>query len=429
MKPLKFFFRKLTAERPLACAQLSHQKARLAVAITGVCFANILMFSQLGIRAVLFDGITLIHENLTGDLFLVSAYSRSLGFLPFSRIYLYQADAVAGVASAYPLYIGEVNWVNPDKLSQHSSSLDQTVVANDGDKGESEDVIFPDEVKILAFNPTQSVFNLPEVNQQLGKLSQPDSVLYDRLSQSSLGPVPERIQSGEVLTVMGNRRTYVVGLFTLGSTLFTKGHVIMSDWNYARRTGQGSPNDTSSEPTGQDSLSSVSVGLLTLEPGASPLQVQTQLRTRLPKSVATLTREELIQKEKAYWESDPSGVVLNFGAVMGFIVGVIVVYQVLYSDVTDHLPEYATLKAMGYANRALLMVVLQEAMILAVLGFVPGCVASVGVYNLLSSLTKIPLALRPDVASQVFLLTLVMCGIAGTIAVQKLRKADPADVF
>ncbi|HEY9846589.1 MAG TPA: FtsX-like permease family protein, partial [Candidatus Caenarcaniphilales bacterium] len=135
------------------------------------------------------------------------------------------------------------------------------------------------------------------------------------------------------------------------------------------------------------------------------------------------------QKEKAYWESDPSGVVLNFGAVMGFIVGVIVVYQVLYSDVAEHLPEYATLKAMGYADRALLMVVLQEAMILALLGFIPGCVASVGVYKLLSSLTKIPLALRPDVASQVFLLTLVMCGMAGAIAIQKLRKADPADVF
>ncbi len=427
---LKSLFRNLTAERPLAWAQLSHQKARLAVAITGVCFANILMFSQLGIRAVLFDGITLIHENLRGDLFLVSTYSRSLGFLPFSRIYLYQADAVPGVALAHPLYIGEANWINPEKLSQPSSP-DQTAAEESEQENKSEEGdIFPDEVKILAFNPTQLVFNLPEVNQQLGKLSQPDGVLFDRLSQSSLGPVPElTTQRGEVTTVMGNRRTYVVGLFTLGSTLFTKGHVIMSDWNYARRTGQASPNNASMGPAGQDSLSSVSVGLLTLEPSADLLQVQAQLRANLPKSVDTLTREELIQKEKAYWESDPSGVVLNFGAVMGFIVGVIVVYQVLYSDVAEHLPEYATLKAMGYADRALLMVVLQEAMILALLGFVPGCVASVGVYKLLSSLTKIPLALRPDVASQVFLLTLVMCGMAGAIAIQKLRKADPADVF
>ena len=121
--------------------------------------------------------------------------------------------------------------------------------------------------------------------------------------------------------------------------------------------------------------------------------------------------------------------VLNFGAMMGFIVGVIVVYQVLYSDVLEHLPEYATLKAMGFADGALLRVVLQEAMILAVLGFVPGCAASVGVYSLLSSLTKIPLSLRPDVMVQVFILTIVMCMGAGGIATQKLRQADPADVF
>lgn len=190
----------------------------------------------------------------------------------------------------------------------------------------------------------------------------------------------------------------------------------MSDWNYALRNGQ-------------DSLNNVSVGLLTLEPDANPLQVQAGLRARLAKSVQVFTREDLIQKEKAFWESDPSGVILNFGAVMGFIVGVIVVYQVLYSDVADHLPEYATLKAMGYADRNLLMVVLTEAMLLAVLGFIPGCVTSIGVYSLLSSLTKIPLTLRPDVAFQVFLLTLVMCGTAGAITVRKLQKADPADVF
>lgn len=403
---------KLTAERPLAWAQLSHQKARLAVAITGVCFANILMFTQLGLRAVLFDGITLIHEHLRGDLFLVSAYSPALGFAPFARIYLYQANAVAGIAAVSPLYVGQADWVNPEKLPKQDAQTNP----KPGEELEDSN-IFPDTVKILAFNPIQPVFDIPEINRQIGKLSQPDSVLFDRLSQPSLGPIPKLLtQNKDLTTVMGNRRTYIVGLFTLGSTLFTKGHVIMSDWNYAQQNGK-------------NSLDKVSVGLLSLEPKADLMQVQAQLRARLPKSVQVLTREELIQKEKTYWESDPSGIVLNFGAVMGFIVGVIVVYQVLYSDVSEHLPEYATLKAMGYADRSLLLVVLQEAMLLAVLGFIPGCITSIGVYNLLSSLTKIPLTLRPDVVIQVFLLTIVMCGMAGAIATQKLRKADPADVF
>jgi putative ABC transport system permease protein len=408
-------FRHLTAERPLAWAQLSHQKARLTVAITGVAFANILMFAQLGLRAVLFDGITLIHENLNGDLFLMSSFSQALGLQPFARIHLYQANAVPGVDSARPLYMLErVAWINPEQLSAQPSLS----FPPDQDSAKSKEVnVAPASVTILAFNPTQPIFSLPEVNQQLEKLKEPNTVLYDRLSQDALGPIPDLLtQQSNVITVMGNRRTHVAGLFTLGSTLFTKGHVIMSDGNYINY----------SKP---DSLEEVSVGLLNLQSGANLLQVQTQLQKTLSPSIQVLTREEFIQKEVAYYEEDPSGVVLNFGAVMGFIVGVIVVYQVLYSDVLEHLPEYATLKAMGFADGALLRVVLQEAMILAVLGFVPGCFASVGVYSLLSALTKIPLSLRPDVMLQVFVLTVIMCMAAGGIATQKLRQADPADVF
>ncbi|ABW27580.1 FtsX-like permease family protein [Acaryochloris marina] len=411
--------RNLTAERPLAWAQLSHQKARLAVALTGVAFANILMFAQLGIRAVLFDGITLIHENLQGELFLISSYSRALGFQAFARIYLYQANSVPGVASARPLYIlGRVDWINPEQLpDEHPIPPELLSPPGQGESADKEIQIFPDRVKILAFNLSQPAFTLPEINQQLDKLKEPDSILFDRLSQDGLGPISDLItQKPQLTTVMGNRRTQIAGLFTLGSTLFTKGHVIMSDLNYAARNGP-------------ESLENVSVGLVSLDAGADPLQVKAQIQQALPPSIQVLTREELIQKEVAFWETDPSGTVLNFGAMMGFVVGVIVVYQVLYSDVLEHLPEYATLKAMGFADNALLRVVLQEAMILAVLGFVPGCVASVGVYSLLSSLTKIPLSLRPDVMAQVFILTIVMCMGAGGIATQKLRQADPADVF
>lgn len=411
--------RNLTAERPLAWAQLSHQKARLAVAMTGVAFANILMFAQLGIRAVLFDGLTLIHENLQGELFLISSYSQALGFQPFARIYLYQANAVPGVATANPLYVmGRVDWINPEQLPVEHPIPPELLSPPGADESANKEIqIFPDRVKILAFNLAQPAFTLPEINQQLDKLKKPDTILYDRLSQDALGPIPALItQKPQLTTVMGNRRTEVSGLFTLGSTLFTKGHVVMSDLNYAARNGP-------------ESLDSVSVGLVSVDAGVDPLQVQAQIQQALPSSIQVLTREELIQKELAYWAKDPSGVVLNFGAMMGFVVGVIVVYQVLYSDVLEHLPEYATLKAMGFADNALLRVVLQEAMILAVLGFIPGCVASIGVYSLLSSLTKIPLSLRPDVMVQVFILTIVMCMGAGGIATQKLRKADPADVF
>lgn len=127
--------------------------------------------------------------------------------------------------------------------------------------------------------------------------------------------------------------------------------------------------------------------------------------------------------------SEPNGVILRFGTIVGFIVGIIIVYQVLYSDINDHLSEYTTLKAMGYGNRSLLVVVIQEVIILGVMGFIPGFIASVGLYQLLFMLTRIPIAMKVSIAIQVFILTLVMSIVSGAIATNKLRSADTADVF
>ncbi|MDX2213816.1 MAG: ABC transporter permease DevC [Oculatellaceae cyanobacterium bins.114] len=408
LKSLNDYYR---AHKPLAWAQLSHQKMRLAVAMTGVAFSNILIFTQLGLRALLFDGITLVPQNLNGDLFLVSAYAPTIDFGSFPKIYLYQADAIAGVATASPLYIGSAPWVNPEDFARSAANHNLP-------KPETQAIdFFPNTVKILAFNPVQPVFNTPEINQQLKQLNVPGGVLFDRLSQSQLGPVPALFeQQGGVTTVMQNRRAYVVGLFSLGSTFFDKGHVVMSDWNYALLNGQAS-------------LNQVTVGVLTVEPGQDIATVQKRLQANLPEAVRVMTREELLAAEQNFRATFPEGKILNFGAAIGFIVGVVIVYQVLYTDVSDHLPEYATLKAMGYSDVSLLSVVLQEAVILAVLGFIPGYFTSLGMYSLLTTLTRIPLTMRPEIALQVFMLTLVMCIISGAIAMNKLRSADPADVF
>ncbi|MEL7315811.1 MAG: ABC transporter permease DevC [Cyanobacteria bacterium J06559_3] len=396
---------RLRYDRPLGWAQISHQKTRLIVAMTGVAFSNILIFTQLGLRALLFEGITLLPEALEGDLFMMSAFAPTIDFGSFPKVYLYQADAVEGVASSRPIYLGSANWVNPLDLE-----------ATDQSRGSGFN-LFANRAKIVAFNPAQPVLSIPEVNQQLDRLNEPDAVLYDRLSQERLGPIADLFdEQGDVLTVMNNRRVRVVGLFDLGSTLFDNAHVIMSDWNYARRTGTASLDD-------------VSVASLHLEPGADAETVRSRLQSTLSKDIKVLTKEELITLETDFQESFPNGKVLNFGAAMGFVVGVVIVYQVLYTDVSDHLPEYATLKAMGYSDRALLGVVLQEALILAVLGFIPGYFASYGVYGLLTWLTRIPLTMKATVVFQVFLLTLVMCIVSGAIAMNKLRSADPADVF
>ncbi|MEM7557202.1 MAG: FtsX-like permease family protein, partial [Cyanobacteria bacterium P01_A01_bin.84] len=326
----------------------------------------------------------------------------------FPRAYIYQASAVNGVENTSSVYLDTGEWVNPEYF----------IAKNKDDSSLKTMGRFGKQVRIIAFNPmNKKVLNLPGVKGQIDKLRIPNSVLYDSLSQSSLGEVPEIFgEQGKVTTLVDNHRTHILGLFDMGSTLFTNGNVVMSDWNYSQRRGG-------------NILNQVSIGIVFLKPGTNINTVKTQLKAILPKDIEIHTREELIEKEQKFESSEPNGIVLRFGTAVGFVVGVIIVYQVLYSDINDHLCEYATLKAMGYSDNYLLFIVIQEAVILAIMGFVPGFITSIGLYQLLVNLTKIPLAMRASVALQVFILTVFMCALSGAIATTKLRSADPADIF
>jgi putative ABC transport system permease protein len=380
-------------EIPIGWAQLSHQKVRLLVALAGIAFADILIFMQLGFHTSIFGGVTCIHEHLRGDLFLVSTRAKFLADgQTFSRRHLYQAAAVDGIASASPLYYSFGQWVNPWEKKVTSAA-------------------------VIAFDPVRPVTDLADVNRQLKKIELPDTVLFDSKSQPDLGPVAQLFAQGKTITTeISDRRVKVGGIYTLGSTLFVEGHIITSDWNYERLFGS-------------DSLDNLKVGILTLKPSENLQAVQRRVQAILPSEVKVLTHQEFIKAEKDFWDNHPAGTIFNFGVAMGFIVGVVIVYQVLYSDVNDHLAEYATLKAMGYSDKHLLSIVLQEGIILAVLGFIPGFSFSIGMYALLETLTRMPLGMEAGIALRVFVMTVLMCLISAAIAIRKLQSADPADVF
>ena len=161
MKPIYLLFQKINSylrRTPVAWLQLSHQRIRLLVAIIGVAFSIILIFTQLGLRAMLFDGVTLLPENLNGDLYLLSTYAEEMDDSSFPNVYLYQADAIEGVADARPLYIGTGRWVDPKLLE--SPPEEQANVESSF-------------MQILAFNPNKPVFKIPEINQQLDLLAVP----------------------------------------------------------------------------------------------------------------------------------------------------------------------------------------------------------------------------------------------------------------
>jgi putative ABC transport system permease protein len=230
--------------------------------------------------------------------------------------------------------------------------------------------------------------------------------------------VAEHLSRNGALSVeVNDRRIIVADTFRLGTSFGINGSLVTSDLNFRRLFPDRVPG-------------LVDLGLVQLRPGADPERVRRRLVAALEPDVEILTREGFVRREVEYWGSTtPIGYVFGFGAIMGLAVGGVIVYQILFADVSEHLAEYATLKAMGYTHRELAGLVLREAAILAVLGFLPGLGIGVALYRVTAEATRLPLAMTLERGATVFLLTLVMCGVAGLVALRKVSAADPAEVF
>lgn len=246
----------------------------------------------------------------------------------------------------------------------------------------------------------------------------PDRVLFDRLSRAEFGPIASAFDAGETVeTEINDRDIKVVGTYELGTSFGIDGSIITSDLNFRRIF----PDRAASR---------IELGLINLKDGADLMASRDQIVAAIPGDVRVLTRDEFIQHEVDYWsDSTPIGYVFGLGVAMGLAVGVIVVYQILFSDVQDHLREYATLKAMGYSNLFLSRVVLNEAYLLAVIGFVPGILLSLAVYSQAREATNLPVEMTVERAVTVLVLTIAMCAGSALLALRKLKSADPAEVF
>ena len=172
------------------------------------------------------------------------------------------------------------------------------------------------------------------------------------------------------------------------------------------------------------------MGVVKLKPETNVVAVQKQFQAMLGKEVKVLTIEEFKEVELLYWRSaTPIGIVFTSGTVVGFFIGFIVVYQILYTDVTNHLPQYATMKAMGFSDGFLIRLVMKQSILLAMLGFVPGSVLAAILYAVLRKVTLLPLNFTPERTIGLALATMAMCAFSGVLAIRKLRNADPANVF
>jgi len=175
---------------------------------------------------------------------------------------------------------------------------------------------------------------------------------------------------------------------------------------------------------------SIEIGLVKLKKGSDPELISRILNNSLPNDVRVLTKNQFIEFEKNYWKNSTAiGFIFSLGALMGFVVGCVVVYQILYSDVTDHLPEYATLLAMGYRLKSLFFVVAREGVLLALFGYLPAYLSGQILYSVIRSSTKLPIIMDADKTILIFVLVLVMCMGSAAVAMRKLVDADPAEIF
>jgi putative ABC transport system permease protein len=455
---------------PLAWLQLTYEKSRLLVAIAGITFAVVLMFLQLGFRDALFTSAIRLQSNLVGDLVIISPQSTNLvGMRNFSQRRLYQALGMKEVASVNPVYIGLGAW----KIQEDPAGQTRNIL-------------------VLGANPDAKVFKMAGAEANIDHIKTQDVVLFDRASRAEFGPIvgecgtlalkakftDDAFACNNLVTrEVANRKLTIGGLFELGASFAADGAVITSDTNFlrifdSRRSGL------------------INVGLINLKPDTSPYKAMRNFILSQPSDHVILPREKLqpdgkrvqilykesidangklireenkdkvfvyktdltvedlkkthdaavddtriltmegyIDFEKGYWQKSTAiGFIFSLGTVMGFIVGIVIVYQILYTDVSDHLAEYATLKAMGYGNLYLAQVVIQESFVLSILGFIPGLGISFGLYNLTKNATLLPLYIW-DKAIPVMILTMVMCVISGAISLRKVQSADPAEIF
>ncbi|MFN9620000.1 MAG: ABC transporter permease DevC [Synechococcaceae cyanobacterium] len=379
---------------PLAWLLLTRQPARLAVALAGIAFAGILMFMQLGFRDGLFDASVTIHKRFDADLVLISPRTTSsIGMAGFPRRRLVQVMADPEVSGITPVHWNLLLWRNP------STRRTRSILA-------------------IGFEPGDPLFTDPGLAEKAQALTQRGRVLFDELSRPEFGPIPAWLAQGRVVeTEVAGKRVRVAGLVSLGPSFGADGNMLVSRETYLHLQPDTAPG-------------SIELGLVRLRRGADPEAVTQRLRQQLPEDVKILTKSGFVEFEKNYWRTSTAiGFIFSLGAAMGFVVGCVIVYQILHSDVSEHLPEYATLMAMGYRLNTLLGVVAREGLLLAVLGFLPAWLAGQALYMVVRSGTRLPVYMQPERSLIVFVLILAMCMASAGLAMRKLADADPAEIF
>lgn len=390
---------------PIGWLQLWHNPTRLAAAIGGVMFANVLIFMQLGFMYALFDTSVAIHRRLDADLLVVGTDFQSLGHInPFPRARAWEALADPEIREMVPVYVSTLKWTDPDTNATT-------------------------QFRVLGLPPNEKVFRDQDAQQWVPQLALANRVVLDIATRQLNPALVDRVQQGRPVTMEFNGiELQVVGTFRQGASFETDGHLMVSDDTFMRLFAGAEPGAPSlallrTDPSRQERYAT---------PHAEQLDYLAEsLTASFPERDAKVMTLDAFVAQEHYFQGQqkPVGFVFMFGVTMGLVVGMVIVYQVLATDVQDHLKEYATFKAVGYSNSFFTSIILEEAISLAVLGFLPAFLLALVLYAVASHVTWLPIEMNWQRALFVLLLTFGMCSLAGVIAMRRLRSADPAELF
>jgi len=400
----------------LAWSNLAHKRGRTAIAAGGVAFAVILIFMELGLLGGVGRTATMLFDKLQFDLIITSSEYMDLSRTePFSRSRLAHARAVKDVEDVVPLSFAGGAWRGPSRTglfgtTPGGSVMSITLLA-----------VPPEQIDRAFTIGPQGVFStVDEARTSGAAISHLDAFLLDRRSKPEFGDVKQLMAASQQETNdpvrLNGKRATVAGSFDLGTGFSWNGMLLSSEETLGRFTGRRADD--------------VDFGLVQLREGADPHTVQQALRAVLPPDVKVYTRAELNSDERRYWLRITSiGQFLVVAVILAVVVGIIFVYQMMAADIRNMMPEYATVKALGYRPPYLTSVVLAQAGLLAVLGYVPGFFAALVLYAVARTWGGIPTGMTIEVAVGVLVLTLGMCLASGLLAVRKVHAADPADLF
>jgi putative ABC transport system permease protein len=370
-------------------------RQRLVRAAMGIGFAAFLIFMQLGFREGFLESALLLPRAFDGELIITRPTYHEFGFRdPFPRRRLYQAQAVPGVESAAPIFLetGLSRWKSTDTGKTYG-------------------------LRVVGFNPEKPTLNLPEIKPFLNELKQPNTVMMDNRARRHLGGGKSGMESE-----LAGRQVRVVGTFSLGPDFFIDGTLLVSERNFIKFF-----DDPENPGVRQEN---VEFGIIKVKPGYSQSKVMEELNRVLPDDVAVLSKDEIVRRElKFQAEASPVGPIFTLGTIIAFCVGTLIAYQVLFTEISDRLPQYATLKAIGYGSRYLLGVIARQSLFYSLGGFIPACAITLVIFAILNRVILIPIQMTVGIFSVTLGLTLAMCLLAGLVASRRALATDPAEVF